>query len=81
MEVKLKSNPSLDVKKRPSFSFIKDLKEELKKVTWTSKTELIFCTKVVFWSTIIFGLGIYLMDLMIKGSLELIKMTIHFIFG
>lgn len=82
MEVKQpKPNSPLEGKKTPSFSFVKDLKEELKKVSWTSKAELIFCTKVVVWSTIIFGLGIYFIDLLIKGSLELIKMTIHFIFG
>lgn len=81
MDVKLKSNPSMETKKKLSFSFIKDLKEELKKVSWTTKAELLFCTKIVVWSTIIFGIGIYMVDLMIKGALELIKMIMHFIFG
>ncbi len=82
MDVKLKTTPpSVEGKKRLSFSFIKELKEELKKVSWTTKAELLTCTKIVVFSTIVFGLGIYVMDLAIKGALELIKMTVHFIFG
>ncbi len=83
MEAKLKINPpsSVEGKKKKTFSFIKDMKEELRKVTWTTRAELLMCTKIVVWSTIIFGLGIYVMDLLIKNALELIKMTIHFIFG
>lgn len=81
MDAKLKVTPSVEGKKKQASSFIKGLKEELKKVSWTTKAELIFCTKVVIWSTVIFGIGIYLMDLMIKGALELIKMVMHFIFG
>lgn len=84
MEAKFKTTPpssSLEEKKKFSFSFVKDLKEELKKVTWTTKAELLTCTKIVVFSTIVFGVGIYLIDLLIKGALELIKITLHFIFG
>ena len=84
MEAKFKTNSStssLEGKKKPSFSFIKDLKEELKKVSWTTKSELLMCTKIVVWSTLAFGLGIYVFDLLIKNALELIKVSLHFIFG
>ena len=57
--------------------FVQDLKEELKKVSWTTKEELLSCTKVVVLSTFIFGMGIYLVDLMIKGVLQSIKLITH----
>ena len=60
---------------------ITQLKEELKKVSWTTKDELISSTKVVIISVFCFGIGIYLMDLAIKGILELVKRTLLFIFG
>jgi preprotein translocase SecE subunit len=83
MDAKLKPTapPFAKGEKRVSFSFIKELKEELRKVSWTTKAELSSCTKIVVLSTIVFGLGIYGVDLIIKGSLELIKWLVHFIFG
>lgn len=59
--------------KRPArrlFFFIQEVKEELKKVSWTSREELLLSTKLVVLATFIFGLGIYLADLLIKGSLD-----------
>jgi len=73
---------SSGVKKRRSFfDYVYDLKEELKKVTWTSKSELLFSTKMVLFSAVIFGFGVYFVDLCVKGLLETIKKTLHFIFG
>ena len=63
------------------FSYIQDLKDELKKVSWTSQEELVFSTKMVVITTFFFGLGIYFVDFVIKGGLELVKTVIHFIFG
>ena len=69
----------------PKASFIHELKEELKKVTWTSKEELLLCTKVVVASTFLLGMGIYLVDLLIKGVLNgitgLVHLLVHLIFG
>ncbi|MBX9924091.1 MAG: preprotein translocase subunit SecE [Rhabdochlamydiaceae bacterium] len=67
--------------KRSGFSYIQELKEELKKVSWTSQEELRFATKMVVMTTLFFGIGIYLVDFLIKGSLEMIRTVIHFIFG
>lgn len=67
--------------KRSGASYIQDLKEELKKVSWTSQEELRFATKMVVMTTLFFGIGIYLVDFLIKGSLEMIRAVIHFIFG
>ena len=62
-------------------SYINELKAELKKVTWTTKEELIFFTKIVIGSTFALGLGIYAVDLLIKGVLNGFGALIHLIFG
>lgn len=61
--------------------YFRELKEELKKVTWTTKDELIFCTKIVVGSTFIFGLGIYFIDLGIKTVLNGVGLVVRLIFG
>ncbi|MBS0648776.1 MAG: preprotein translocase subunit SecE [Verrucomicrobia bacterium] len=69
---------------KPSVSkwnFLYELKEELKKVTWTTKEELILFTKIVVGSTFALGLGIYGVDLFIKGVLNGFGALIHLIFG
>ena len=88
MDIKLnQSRASADAKGQKSggrksvFVYVQELKEELKKVTWTTKGELQFSTKMVVGATFLFGLGIYLADFFIKGSLDLIKAVLHFIFG
>ena len=67
--------------KRKKFSYFSDVKNELKKVTWTSKEELIFCTKTVIFATFFFGLAIYGVDLTIRGVLDGIAATLRMIFG
>ncbi len=62
-------------------SYISELKAELKKVTWTTKEELILFTKIVVGSTFALGLGIYGVDLLIKGVLNGFGALIHLIFG
>ena len=62
-------------------SYISELKAELKKVTWTTKEELILFTKIVVGSTFALGLGIYAADLLIKGALNGFGALIHLIFG
>lgn len=61
--------------------YVHELKEELKKVTWTSKDELVLFTKIVVGSTFALGLGIYGIDLVIKGVLNGFGALIHLIFG
>jgi preprotein translocase subunit SecE len=51
----------------PKEGFIKGLKEELKKVTWTSKAELTLFTKIVVGATFSFSLAIYVVDLFVRG--------------
>lgn len=73
--------PRTEETKQSRVGYIRELKEELKKVTWTTKDELIFCTKVVVGSTFVFGIGIYLIDLVIKGVLNGFGSLVRLIFG
>jgi preprotein translocase subunit SecE len=74
-------SPRTEETKQSRLGFIRELKEELKKVTWTTKDELIFCTKIVVGSTFILGIGIYLIDLVIKGALNGFGALFRLIFG
>ena len=67
--------------KTPKIGYLQELKNELKQVTWTSKDELVLFTKIVVGATFAFGLGIYGIDLLIKGCLTGFKTLIHLIFG
>jgi preprotein translocase subunit SecE len=62
-------------------SYLHELKEELKKVKWTTKDELILFTKIVVGSTFVLGLGIYAVDLTIKGVLTGFAALLHLILG
>jgi preprotein translocase subunit SecE len=56
---------------------IREFKDELKKVSWTTKEELKLFTKIVVGTIFTFGLGIYFADLVIKGFLQLIGRLVH----
>jgi preprotein translocase subunit SecE len=62
-------------------SYVRELKEELKKVTWTTKEELALFTKIVVGTTFFLGIGIYGVDLAIKGVLNGFGALLHLIFG
>lgn len=47
-------------------NFFHDMKDEMKKVSWTSKEELKTCGKIVIGSIFVLGLGIYFIDLFIR---------------
>jgi preprotein translocase SecE subunit len=63
------------------FSFIAELKRELKRVSWISGLELKKATKAVIFSTFVFGFGIYLIDLMIKAFLTMLGFLFRRISG
>lgn len=56
-----------------------EFKEELKKITWTSPEELRVCTKVVLGSIFALGVGIYAIDLSIRGILEGFSQLAHLV--
>lgn len=65
------------LKKKPSLSYIQGIKDELKKVSWTTKEELRLSTKVVIGVTFMCGVGIYFVDLLVKGGLDFISYVTH----
>lgn len=62
-------------------SYLREVQNELKKVSWTSRVELLFCTKAVIIATVVFGFAIYVVDLGIRGALELAANFVRMIFG
>jgi preprotein translocase subunit SecE len=82
MDIKSKQEPlHAAPSKREASAYLQEIKEELKKVEWTTKAELVLCTKIVIGATFLFGIGIYLVDLLVKGSLETIRNLCFWIFG
>lgn len=69
------------ITEKKKLSYFREVQNELKKVTWTSKEELILCTKAVILATLAFGLAIYFVDLAIRGTLELAGSVFRLIFG
>ena len=63
------------------FSYFRDLRSEFKKISWTSRSELISNTKVVISSIFLFGLAIYVADIFIRFLLGLISSFSKFIIG
>ena len=51
-------------------NFLGDIKSEFSKISWTSPEELRTYTKIVVAGTFIFGMGIYLMDIIIQTVLS-----------
>jgi preprotein translocase subunit SecE len=78
LTVRMSDNSS---KKGSSSGFVRKLKEELRKVSWTSKEELIVLTKIVVGASFVLGLGVYGVDLFIKEVLVGLGVLIHWIFG
>ncbi len=68
-------------KERKKESYFREVQNELKKVTWTPKQELLYSTKAVILATFIFGFAIYIADLGIRGVLDGIGSIARFIFG
>ena len=67
--------------KASKLNYVRELKEELRKVTWTTKEELALFTKIVVGATFVLGIGIYMADLVIKGFINGFGVLIHLIFG
>lgn len=57
-------------KKSVSSGYISELREEIKKITWTKKDELIKSTKAVLYVTVFAGLGIYCVDLGLRAVMS-----------
>ena len=71
---------SIEKKKRRN-NFFREIQKELKKVSWTSKEELLLSTKVVIISIFVFGLGIFVTDLSIRSSLDFLNRFVSYFGG
>lgn len=54
-------------------NFLKDVKAELKKVTWPAKNEVVNTTIVVIAATIFFGFYLFFMDVIFSWAISQIK--------
>jgi len=72
---------TITTREKKKLSYFREVQSELKKVTWTSKGELLFCTQVVIISTFCFGFAIYFIDLAIRGCLDLAGAFVRVMFG
>lgn len=48
-------------------------REEMKKVTWTSKKELASGVKLVVFSVCVFGLSVYAVDLALQWGIKILS--------
>lgn len=61
--------------------FFCNLKMEMIKVEWTGYEKLVSSTKLVLLFIFVSGMGIYFVDLCIKGSLDVVKVLLRRVFG
>jgi preprotein translocase subunit SecE len=55
------------------WNFLKDVKAELKKVTWPSRNEVTSTTIVVIAATVFFGFYLFFMDVIFSWVISQIK--------
>ena len=54
-------------------NFLRDVRSELKKVTWPSKNEVVSTTIVVIAATVFFGFYLFFMDVIFSWAITQIK--------
>jgi preprotein translocase subunit SecE len=54
-------------------NFLRDVRAELKKVTWPSKNEVVSTTVVVIAATVFFGFYLFFMDVIFSWAITQIK--------
>ncbi len=81
MEERKNQNQSETSSAKKAFDFLEGIKSEFKKVTWTSRDELIVYTKVVVAFTFIFGMAVYFTDVIIHQFLTGLNGAIRLITG
>lgn len=68
-------------KKKAGKSYLQELKDELRKVSWTTKDELRTSSKIVIGAIFAFGVGIYITDLVVKGALDSVSLLVKLLWG
>ena len=87
---------SMDIKKTPPVTitdkertvpakraqqFVTEVKDEIQKINWTSREELMTYTQIVVVATFLFGMVIYLLDLCIQAALASLHWIVSAIGG
>lgn len=62
-------------------NFIGEMKAEIGRITWPETSELFSYSKIVVAATFIFGIFIYLMDVLIRNALDTITFLLSRITG
>lgn len=57
-------------KKETKKHFIQEMRDQMKKISWTTQEELYTCGKVVIGAIFTLGIGIYIIDLFIRFFLS-----------
>lgn len=65
-----RSEQEATIKRFKLREWIEEIKHEVKTIHWTSKEELRLYTQIVVGATFFFGMGVYLVDLIINGTLN-----------
>lgn len=68
-------------RKSKFFDFVEDIKSEFKTINWTSREELKTYTQITVGATFIFGMMIYVADVVIQVVLGLLTHLVRAIFG
>ena len=66
---------------RKKGSYLREVQSELKKVSWTPREELFSSTRAVVVATFVFGFGIYICDLVIRGVIDGLGSLVRVVFG
>lgn len=66
---------------RKAGDYFGEVKQEIKRITWTSKEELRVYTKIVVGATFSLGLMIYGVDVFIRSVLAGLSNMVHWIAG
>lgn len=69
-QISLPSSTEQRAKSLKFGAFFGDVKQEFKKIAWTTRNELISYTKVVFIAIFVGGFALYLMDLLVHAALK-----------
>jgi preprotein translocase subunit SecE len=82
MEVKKKSALSASkFEGKKVVEFVGAIKQEFRRIEWTNAGELKSYTKIVLASIFLFGMGIYLIDLILQGILGGVNIVVKFFTG
>lgn len=76
-----KNAKATTLKKFKFREWIEDMKHEIKTINWTTPEELRVYTQIVVGAVFFFGMGVYLVDLVLHGTLNLLTVISQWLVG